>query len=80
MGLTSDGRLWMWGCDQGQNGVMPPGLRLHLIEERIQGWAGWGPVKPHTPGWITPIQREPRPLMRILAAAPTLMTEPEAPR
>jgi hypothetical protein len=69
VGLTADGTVWMWGTDLGQEGTMPLNLRMSLFEERIMSAMGSPPAKPHSPGWITPIQRTPRPIMKILSAA-----------
>jgi hypothetical protein len=72
LGLTGDGTLWMWGTDEGQEGVMPLSLKVTLAEERLMTRLGIQPANPHNPGWITPIQKSPRPLMRFEFQKPAL--------
>ena len=63
-GMTADGTLWTWGTDWGQEGVTPLSSKMHLLENRVRGWFGVSPSR-HSTGGFIPIQKEPRPLMRI---------------
>lgn len=64
-GLTTDGTLWTWGTDWGQEGITPLSSRMRLLENRVRGWLGASPSAKSTAGFI-PIQKEPRPLMTII--------------
>lgn len=64
-GMTADGTLWTWGIDWGQEGITPLSSKIHLLENRVRGWLGASPSSKSTGGFI-PIQKEPRPLMRIV--------------
>lgn len=69
LGLTADGTVWTWGADPGQEGVMPMSMRRRQLESRIMGWLGVAWSNPSSAYWVTPMQPEPRPLLRILAGA-----------
>jgi ABC-type Na+ efflux pump permease subunit len=66
IGLTSDGTLWTWGMDFGQERHLGFGDRLGVVKERISEALGnkprwnsgdiWGGYHP---------QKEPRPLLRL---------------
>jgi hypothetical protein len=64
VGVTSDGTVWTWGADPGQEPVPDIRSRITLWEVQIRRWIG----KPRT-FWTTqatsPYQKEPRPLMRL---------------
>jgi hypothetical protein len=70
LGVTADGTVWMWGSDLGQEGVMPPGVRFKQAANRITSLLGVGSSNPGTAYWVTPLQPEPRPLLRIISTGP----------
>ena len=65
-GVTADGTVWTWGAAWGQEGITPLSSKIHLLENRVRGWLGLAPGA-HSTGGFIPIQKEPRPLMRIVA-------------
>ena len=65
LGLTADGTVWTWGADLGQEGVMPWSVRARMMEHRIAGWFGRAAANTSV-YWVTPVQREPRPLLKLL--------------
>jgi hypothetical protein len=70
LGLTADGTIWTWAADPGQEQVMMLGSKIELLKNQVKGRVGMA-TNAVTKGWITPVQKEPRPLLRILAADPT---------
>jgi hypothetical protein len=60
-GLTSDGTLWVWGTDLGAKPVLNFESRLELLKDRLSGGRGGG-----RQGFIQPILKEPRPLLRLV--------------
>jgi alpha-tubulin suppressor-like RCC1 family protein len=63
IGLTRDGTLWIWGTDLGQEGVMMLRSRMGIVTDRIRAFFGFTPTTSRF--YITPVQPEPRPLMKI---------------
>jgi hypothetical protein len=63
IGLTRDGTLWIWGTDLGQEGVMMFRSRMEAVTDRIKAFFGAAPTASRF--YITPVQPEPRPLMKI---------------
>jgi hypothetical protein len=69
LGLTSDGTIWAWGEDPGQEYVLDMGSKIRLLKGRIMGWFGLPPTSSFTSASI-PYQKEPRPLMRLVPTSP----------
>ena len=65
LGLTSDGTLWTWGIDPGQEPVPDFRTRLKLAQIRLRGLFGPGP-RPIATGAFPAYQKQPRPLMRLV--------------
>jgi len=61
-GVTADGTVWTWGCAFGQEGITSGASKMHALENQIRRSLGLA-VKPYTTGGVTPIQKEPRPLI-----------------
>jgi hypothetical protein len=80
VGLTADGTVWIWGNDLGQEGQMPLSLKINLVEDKFKSWLGLAPSKSRSRWWMTPAQRTPRPLMRILPAEPAQPIAPKVPK
>lgn len=80
LGLTADGTVWIWGNDHGQEGESPLSVKLNLVEDQLRRWLGLARPKPFTRWSMTPIQKTPRPLMRILPAEPAQPLAPKSPR
>jgi alpha-tubulin suppressor-like RCC1 family protein len=68
-GVTADGTVWTWGTVWGLEGITSPTSKMHILENRIKGALGFA-AKPYSTGGVTPIQREPRPLI-IFQSSPS---------
>jgi ABC-type transport system involved in multi-copper enzyme maturation permease subunit len=68
IGVTRDGTVWTWGYDHGRDGSLDFSQRWKLFHERIQRLTGTLPpgVSRGGNGPVTPIQKTPRPLMRLI--------------
>ncbi len=72
LGLTADGTLWMWGRDVGREPVIDFQARLDQVRGRLANLFGSssrssGPG----PGPSQPMQKDPRPLLRLISPNPT---------
>jgi alpha-tubulin suppressor-like RCC1 family protein len=67
LGLTSDGTIWTWGSDPGQDPVPFLESRLTLLKVRVLKWLG-RPIPSYVTGARLPFQKEPRPLLRLVPA------------
>ena len=67
VGLTSDGTVWMWGADPGQEPVPDMRSRLTLLEADVMTRLG-NPPKSMSTQANSRYQKEPRPLMRLVPA------------
>ena len=65
LGLTSDGTVWMWGADPGQEPILDMQSRYKVLEARILTWFGLPPTSMTTSA-RSPYQKDPRPLMRAV--------------
>jgi hypothetical protein len=66
LGLTADGTLWTWGIDQSRDPTTDFSAKLKLLQSRIQGMFGSSPGPGAGVGPSPPVQKEPRPLMRLM--------------
>jgi hypothetical protein len=65
IGLTSDGTVWTWGGDPGQDPVFDVQSRITLLRIRVMDWLG-KPIPGYALAAFEPYQKEPRPLMRLV--------------
>jgi hypothetical protein len=79
IGLTADGTVWTWSSDPGQEPVMRLSSRVNLLKTRVRGWLGMG-SSDYTREAIGQVQREPRPLFKIITASPTQAADSDSPR
>ena len=70
LGLTSDGTIWTWGMDPGQEPVPDLHSRITLLHVRIMKRLK-KPVTSYSTAGFPPYQKEPRPLMRLAPATNT---------
>ncbi|EEF59100.1 RCC1 domain-containing protein [Pedosphaera parvula] len=63
--MTSDGTVWMWGADLGQEPVPDTRSRIQLLKNRFLSFIGSPPLGSTTSAYY-PVQREPRPLLRLV--------------
>jgi len=66
MGLTADGTIWTWGIDQRRDPRNDFSAKLKLFQLRIKGLFGSSPGPGAGMGATPPVQKEPRPLMRLM--------------
>jgi hypothetical protein len=63
--MTSDGTLWMWGADLGQEPIPDSLSRIQLLKNRFLSFIG-SPASSTTTSEYSPVQNEPRPLLRLV--------------
>ncbi|MDB6019268.1 MAG: hypothetical protein JWR19_3757 [Pedosphaera sp.] len=69
IGLTADGTIWTWGIDYSRNPVPDFAAKLAMLQDRIKGIFGGGSsMGGGFNGMRQPYEKEPRPLMRMVAA------------
>lgn len=65
-GLTADGMLWTWGFDLSRTTSPALSSRFRALQMKIRSLFGSGPGTATMVGGMPPVQKQPRPLLRLL--------------